>query len=62
MATRNCVNRTLTDQQNSQNHGYFDQIKGISRQALDDLKSLTIEHCAILYPLVDFVSKFSILF
>lgn len=37
-------------------HGYFDAIKGISPQALEDFKSLKQEHCAILYPVKDFVS------
>lgn len=37
-------------------HSYFDAIKGISPQALEDLKSLKQEHCAILYPVKDFVS------
>lgn len=53
----NCDNSTLTDEQNKRNHGYFDRIKGISAQALDDFKSLKIEHCSILYPLADFVSR-----
>lgn len=54
----NCADATLSEQKNDRNHGYFNGIKGVSSQALDDFKSLKIEHCAILYPVVDFVSKF----
>lgn len=51
-----CSLRTLTAEQNKRNHGYFDAIKGISSQALEDLKSQKQEHCAILYSVKDFVS------
>lgn len=51
-----CSLRTLTDEQNERNHGYFNAIKCISSQALQDFKSLKQEHCAILYSVRDFVS------
>lgn len=53
-----CEEEVEKNGQLSRYHRYFDEIKGISSQALDDLKSLTATHCAFLAPLADFVSRF----
>lgn len=47
---------TTTDEEIGWNNDFFNAVKGISQQALNDFKGVSKKQCIIYHPLIGFVS------